>query len=190
MLQFYLFSVLFVWPTLRQLLPWLIGVLYVSLFSYAEAQLRLQDNQRYIYYYLFERVLEFLVGALIAFTGIAFTGISKSWSSGPSTLAGLSGMVILGLCFIFIDEKNFPCFASNTPCFSTGLLITSIEGVVSRVLSMDGFVWISALSYSLYLWHCPVLALMRYYLVQYDLTILWLLGFITITFLLSSLSFN
>ncbi len=70
-------------------------------------------------------MLEFLLGALLAFTGIAFTSMGKIWSSGSSTLSGLAGMVILGLCFIFIDEKNFLCFASNTHCFSTFLLITS-----------------------------------------------------------------
>lgn len=184
-MQFYLFFPVLVWLTPRQLLPWLIGALCVALFAYAEWQLRLQDNQRYVYYSLFARVPEFLVGALIA-----FTGMGKNWSSGFSTLAGLAGVVLLCGCFIFIDEKNFPGLASVTPCLATGLLITSREGVVSRVLSMDGFVWIGALSYSLYLWHWPVLAFMRYYLGHYDLTILWLLGFIAITFLFSSLSFH
>jgi peptidoglycan/LPS O-acetylase OafA/YrhL len=184
-MQFYVFLPLLICLTPRKLLGWLIGFLCLALFVYAEWKLRLPDNQRHTYYSLLARAPEFLLGVLIA-----VTGLGRGWSTVYSSLAGFIGLLALGWSSVFIEASSFPGFASIVPCMASGLLIASRKGFVSKLLSASGFVWIGALSYSLYLWHWPVLALTRYYLGSYDLTSLWMLAFVVLTFLLSWMSFH
>lgn len=184
-MQFYIVLPLFIYLTPRKVLPWVLGFICFSFFMYAEWQIKVEDNQRRVYYSLLARVPEFLVGALIA-----VTGVGGGWSARFSSIASWTGLILLGACFTYTDEKSFPGFASLIPCIATGLLITSRKGLVNQALSTSGFVWIGGLSYSLYLWHWPVLAFMRYYLGSYELPGLWLLVFFVITLLLSWTSFH
>lgn len=79
---------------------------------------------------------------------------------------------ILGLCLIAIAVcmpggwPVFPGFASLVPCLGTAAIIYAGEmGPVwsSRLLSWRPLCLIGGLSYSLYLWHLPILALLRSY---------------------------
>lgn len=51
-------------------------------------------------------------------------------------------------------------------------------------------VWIGGISYSLYLWHWPILAFIRYYTGQYELSFVALLAFLTGSFLLAWFSYR
>jgi peptidoglycan/LPS O-acetylase OafA/YrhL len=88
-----------------------------------------------------------------------------------------SGMVWLGLIGIVIPfafynvHTRFPGLSAVPPVAGTALLIWSgmrhsIEhktSLVHRVLQTRLLVWIGLLSYSLYLWHWPLLAFYRYF---------------------------
>ncbi|WP_166405840.1 acyltransferase family protein [Pseudomonas sp. AU8050] len=184
-MQFYILLPVLIWLVPRRWLPWVMGMICALLLTYSQWRLGLQDSQRVVYYALFSRAPEFMIGALVA-----VAKIGSDWSNRANSFAGWVGLISLFVCFMAIDENHFPGLISLVPTVATALLIASRKGFISQLLSTSALVWIGALSYSLYLWHWPILAFMRYYHGRYDLPGLWLLGFILITFLLSWLSYR
>lgn len=155
-MQFYIFLPILIYYVPRNFLAPLLAFLCVAFLTYAELKLGVADDQRQVYFSLLARVPEFLIGALVA-----VSAVGRSWSERQSFVAGAVGVALLVLSLIFVDEKKFPGFYSIFPCLAVGMLIASRTGVVNKVLALPVFVIIGALSYSLYLWHWPVLALMR-----------------------------
>lgn len=184
-MQFYVFLPALILWTPRKWLGLLLGGMCVTFFVYAEWALSLPENSKHVYFSLAARVPEFLVGAFIA-----VAGVGNRWSPRVASVVSVAGLALLGACFVCIDEKHFPGVAAVLPCLATGMLIAAKGSVVSQVISSRAFVWLGALSYSLYLWHWPVLAFMRYYLGHDELPGVWLLSFVVITYLLSWASFR
>lgn len=184
-MQFYLCLPILIWLTPRKRISLLICVLCIALFLFAEWQLQAQENQRHVYFSLLARIPEFLVGALIA-----VARIGNGWSTRFSAIVGSAGLILLAWCFIYTNEASFPGGASFIPCFAAALIISSRQGPISNLLSSRSLVWVGALSYSLYLWHWPVLTIMRYYVGQYELSSIWLFSFVAITFTLSLISYR
>lgn len=175
----------FIWLTPRNWLPWWMGIICVLLLVYSQWQLGLQDSLREVYFAFYSRIQEFIIGVLVAFAGLGENGSSK-----VSLYTSWIGLLVLLVSFSVVGQKNFPSLASAIPCMATAPLIASKKCVVTRLLSTRALVWVGALSYSLYLWYWPILALIRYYVGNYELTTPWLLGFFLVTFLLSWLSYH
>lgn len=183
-MQFYLF-----FPLIFLLLPrkwWLpfFTALSVVLFAWSGWSV-LVGKQDALYFSLFARVPEFMLGAVVAL----LLG-QREFSPRLSTVMGALGAVLLGLSFILIDKQDFPGFWSILPCLATALIIAARSGPISSLLACRPLVWIGGLSYSLYLWHWPILAFMRYYTGQYELGLSWMLWFMTAAFLLAWLSYR
>lgn len=145
----------------------------------------LSGMQSSMYFALLARVPEFLVGAI--------TALVMYKRQLPALLAGslgVFGAIGLALSFTVIDRQAFPGFWSILPCVATALVIAARRGPVSRVLSSRSMVWIGGISYSLYLWHWPLLALIRYYTGQYELGMLSLLLFAFGSLLVAWLSYH
>ena len=77
----------------------------------------------------------------------------------------------LGLClvgypiFSYNPYNEFPGWAAVPPCLGAALIIFSSEtklSVVGRILAWKPVVFIGLISYSLYLWHWPLLAFSKY----------------------------
>lgn len=81
-------------------------------------------------------------------------------------LCSALGVMLVVSSIIFFDERTvFPGWLALVPCLGTAAIIfgnTSNETITARVLSWRPFVAIGLLSYSLYLWHWPILAFMNY----------------------------
>lgn len=91
-----------------------------------------------------------------------------------------ASIALLGLCATFILPQQHRIYSTTLAVFLAGILIASASpGVAGRVLSSRLFVYIGALSYSLYLWHWNTLVLGRYALGDsyQALTILLFLAF-------------
>jgi peptidoglycan/LPS O-acetylase OafA/YrhL len=107
------------------------------------------------------RAWELLLGGLLCFTRPL--GDSRRWLSLFVGVAGLCAVVVSASCF---DENTqFPGTAALLPCVGAAMCIYSNSGtpnLAGRLLSLKPVVFVGLISYSLYLWHWPVLALSRY----------------------------
>jgi hypothetical protein len=87
---------------------------------------------------------------------------STRWSEA----AGLMGIVLIGYAiFGFSQFTVFPRFAALAPTLGAALIIwagMSGKGRVTQLLSRPAAVLVGKISYSLYLWHFPLLAFAAY----------------------------
>jgi len=85
-------------------------------------------------------------------------------SSTVRQLAGVSGLLlVIGSTVLLHADLNYPGYYALFPSFGAALLIHAGTGkessTVSRMLATRPVVWLGDRSYSLYLWHWPVLLL-------------------------------
>jgi peptidoglycan/LPS O-acetylase OafA/YrhL len=111
------------------------------------------------FYLLPSRAWELALGAVLCvpFVSRILVRIPRSVAS----IASLAGILLLGLTVITYDSLTpFPGFAALLPCMGAALIIAAGEGgpsIGGWILSLRPLVWIGLISYSLYLWHWPIL---------------------------------
>ncbi len=114
------------------------------------------------FYFIASRFWELMVGGLIAVYALK---IQDRWLS---EIVALSGLIAIGVgAFLLNDASPFPGVAALLPVLGTGaVIIANAEQhtLARRVLSFPVLVYIGLISYSLYLWHWPILVLARYQL--------------------------
>jgi len=107
------------------------------------------------------RAWELLLGALL----VLMRG-KMVFDQGARELLGLLGVGMVGYAiFRYNGETPFPGIAALLPCLGAALIIFSNEGklsLVGRLLSIKPVVFIGLISYSLYLWHWPLLIFDKY----------------------------
>ena len=113
------------------------------------------------YYLLPFRFWELALGALIALRQPELA----RWPQ-IRQAAGLAGLALVGYAvFAWSADTPYPGVAALAPCAGTALLIVAglNDGcAVSRLLSIRPVVFVGLISYSLYLWHWPLLVYARY----------------------------
>jgi hypothetical protein len=118
------------------------------------------------YFSSLTRAWEIGVGSLLAI-GI-FKGVPKE-SRLLNTVLASAGVFGIFLSLIIFDNSSlFPGFNALLPTLSTCCLIyvgaSRSQSVVTRLLSTKVFTFIGKISYSLYLWHLPILILIPQFL--------------------------
>ena len=107
------------------------------------------------------RAWELLFGALLALMRGKLAP-----DKGARELLGWLGVAMVGYAVLsYDDETHFPGVAAIPPCLGAALIIFSSEGelcLVGRLLSFKPVVFIGLISYSLYLWHWPLLLFDEY----------------------------
>ncbi len=86
-----------------------------------------------------------------------------AWMWEAASMLGLAGVV--APCFLYDSNTAFPGATAVAPCLATALIIYANgrhSTLVARVLSTKWLVGIGLISYSLYLWHWPILSYLRY----------------------------
>jgi peptidoglycan/LPS O-acetylase OafA/YrhL len=119
------------------------------------------------FYLLPGRSWELLLGSLLAVAPVAWLG-ERRWLRELLSIVGLVG--ILGPCFLYTRETEFPGIAAIPPCLGAFLLIlansrgtgVSPPTFVGGWLATKPLVFIGLISYSLYLWHWPIFAFSSY----------------------------
>ena len=101
-----------------------------------------------LYYDLFLRVPEFLLGA-----SLAAWGGQRVVSEAQAPLWVSLGVGLLVLAFAGVDEARFSPLAAMLACVGTALVIGArvSQGLWARFFSWPLLVWVGGLSYSLYL---------------------------------------
>ena len=182
-IQFYLLAPFLVLLLPAKVLQWLLAALLIGLTALAEYRLRILGIQQETYYSLYARLPAFFAGALVALLLRTAKG-GKSWfgSLGLSlVLASAVAQPLLG---------PFPGIIALLPVVGAALiLVQPANGLLGQLLVSNPMVCLGKLSYSLYLWHWPVLALLRYYTGSQELDLPSALLFICITLLLTTLSY-
>ena len=114
------------------------------------------------FYLLPARAWEFSFGGLIALLTDRF--IVQPRARELLVAAGLSGVILSAVCIT--RATPYPGLAVLLPAVSTGCILWGNRGEgtrAGRLLEWPAMVAIGAASYSVYLWHWPVLTLARYY---------------------------
>jgi len=115
------------------------------------------------FYLLPTRAWELLFGTLIAFLPTASVLVRRRSLREFIALAGLA--LILIPVFYYTTQTPFPGLAALPVCLGTALLIWANglgQTMVGKALSTRPVVFLGLISYSLYLWHWPLLAFSKY----------------------------
>jgi peptidoglycan/LPS O-acetylase OafA/YrhL len=108
------------------------------------------------------RAWELMLGAVLAFD---FLKVSQSrWIAESASITGLS--MIVWSVFSFSSKTHFPGAKAAIPCLGAAFLIysgLSVKTAIGRILGSQPLVFVGLISYSLYLFHWPVFAFVRYY---------------------------
>ncbi len=146
------------------------------------------------FYLLPTRAWELLTGAWLAALPAGFTIRRRFWREAFSWL-GLAGIVIP--FWLYSKETPFPGLAALPPCVGTALVIlgnTRGEGAgltsAGRMLAWQPVVFIGLISYSLYLWHWPVLVLGKYWWVDPVTPLHFRIGLVLLALVLAVLSWR
>jgi peptidoglycan/LPS O-acetylase OafA/YrhL len=120
------------------------------------------------FYLLPSRAWELLLGSFIALAPMR--RIERPWIREAMAAVGLALIVVP--IFAYTKDTVFPGMSAAAPCLGTALLIcagSSGKTIVGKVLSFSPFVGVGLISYSVYLWHWPIIVFTKYFLVS-DLT--------------------
>lgn len=163
--QFYL-----TWPLLlivlaprlpRAVLAIVAAVLALASFIHAERMVTADPD--FAFYILFPRAWELLAGCLLA--------IAVPWlriGAAASQALGVSGLVTIVASAVLLSAKShFPGSGALPAVVGTAMVIAAgfgeaRAGTVVRLLSSGPAVFVGLISYSLYLWHWPILSLAEY----------------------------
>ena len=114
------------------------------------------------------RVARFTLGALLALAPLQPGKMGTAWRAAAELLA-LSGFALLGVSLFALDDSSpFPGWNALYPCLGAALLMLAgrHSALVRWTLANPPMMAVGLVSYSLYLWHWPILAFARYFLGQ------------------------
>lgn len=143
----------------KYLLGFLFFIFFVSLFS-AEYGLGQKAFKKWTFFSITSRACELLIGVLLAFSNFK---IQKKIGAELLAFTGFFGLI---LCLFLIDGKTrFPGLIALIPCLCTAFIIAAHsqrQTIVGAFLTLRPMVFIGLISYSLYLYHWPLIALFKY----------------------------
>jgi peptidoglycan/LPS O-acetylase OafA/YrhL len=116
------------------------------------------------YFSTFTRAWELGIGALVALVPASAVRKLTPWTL--ELMAFTGAVAVVGSCFVITSDTPFPGIAAILPVGGTALLLLAghdhARTLVGRAISTEPFRIIGDWSYSLYLWHWPVLILPAY----------------------------
>jgi peptidoglycan/LPS O-acetylase OafA/YrhL len=139
----------------------------VALLSFAACIVLTERRPTMAFYLAPTRAWELLAGALLAIHTPRALPAGREWIAQALGIAGLGLILIAGLGFS--PATAFPGWAATLPVLGAVALIlagTLGGGIATRLLSTAPMRGLGLISYSLYLWHWPVIVLLRFWTID------------------------
>ena len=167
--QFYVFFPICLWLVLqcpRRFRS--AAVICAAIFSWGLGYWLSFNHPPSAFYMLPARAWELLIGSSLALANLRWPSRIAS-----RQLMGFVGILLVGIGFAVIDDKTkYPGFHALLPVMGTAALLAAGGGAastVTRLLSCPFLVAVGLRSYSIYLWHWPVLVGTKAYLGEFNL---------------------
>ncbi|MCG3169186.1 MAG: hypothetical protein CALGDGBN_00699 [Pseudomonadales bacterium] len=188
--QFYIFFPVMLLLLVRRSPKHLRALLVIAAFlSFAASVVAVKRLPDAAFYLPLFRAWELLLGALVAIQ--VLPPPAKHWQRDAVSVFGL--MLILYAVFALSDESTFPGFNALYPAIGTALIIYAGSAghgsIIGKALSWRPLVLIGLISYSLYLWHWPLIVFTKHYVAN-ELVLLEKLGLVLAALLLAALSWR
>lgn len=162
--QFYIFFPLLLFVMSR----WRQGVtlpvtLILTLVSFALSIYWTDVDRSGAFYMLHTRFWELSMGSLLALVELK----RPSWFHGKKSFSPLAllGLAMVGYSLVFIaNDADFPKWKPILACLGTTLILaySRHDGIGKRILELSPMRYVGKISYSLYLWHWPVIVFANY----------------------------
>lgn len=153
-------------PTGGQLAGPLIAFVVVSIASVGLNVLWYSESQLLSFYMMPARAWQFALGASVYLVTASIQfGPAGRWSSQtlPILLTVTGLLLLFGSSLLLHDDLAYPGAYVLAPSLATAMIILAgtlaPRAVTTRLLGAKPLVWIGDRSYSLYLWHWPILML-------------------------------
>lgn len=152
--QYYIFLPIFLMAVATFLgRRYLAAILVVSAASFLLALWAVARFETAAFFMLPTRAWEFGLGSLAAV--VRLPALPAIWRTGGALVG--AGLILWGV-FALNEDDPFPGANALWPCLGAVLLIVLAEGTAAgRLLATRPFVAIGRISYSLYLWHWPLI---------------------------------
>ena len=138
------------------------AILVTAIISFAVSIVQVKTQPSAAFYLLHTRAWEFLLGSLAAV--YPYHKLPSKMVT-PLAMLGLAG--IIAPMFFYSDQTTFPGLAALPPCLGAAVIIYIHQpgcqvSWVGRWLALPTLTGLGKISYSLYLWHWPLLVFPRY----------------------------
>ncbi len=138
---------------------------FLTLISFSAATFGMSLNKSLPVFFLLPfRAWEILLGALLAY------GVVPSLTPALRSVVAMIGVVlILAPVAIYNESTPFPGLTAVPPCLGAFLIIwagRSGKHVLSLIFENRVAVYVGLMSYSLYLWHWPIIVFTKYFLIS------------------------
>jgi peptidoglycan/LPS O-acetylase OafA/YrhL len=171
--QFYLcFPFFMIWISKYPLKRKLNITLILTLFSFFICVFGTQIDPNFSFYLLFGRIWELTLGALLAFSLESQTFKNKVNDLSQNTIDLIWLMSISALTIVFLKYPThfiFPSYYPLIPCLLVCCLILVGQRISFQIWTNPYWVGLGKISYSVYLWHWPLISFMHSLLMR-DLT--------------------
>ncbi|WP_294054009.1 acyltransferase family protein [Sphingomonas sp.] len=158
--QFYIFFPLLLIAVGRWLPLWRIPLVAgTALASFALAVATQGDSSGIAFYLLPPRAWELFAGGLVALGAIP--AIRARWLREGLAAAGLAALLVP--IFVYDRFTTFPGMTALAPVLGAAALIHAAPGTATgKLLGLGPLRWVGLISYSLYLWHWPLIVFTEY----------------------------
>jgi len=135
-------------------------IIVIALLSFALSVALTFSHPTFNFYLLPTRAWQLLLGTIVASIGPAI-----AWRQSLRETAATLGLALIVMpFFLYTPAEHFPGLAALPPSLGTAFILASgINGgaMVNRSLSSRKIVFFGLISYSLYLWHWPVVVMIK-----------------------------